>query len=38
MRKLSALYRYFTHMERLLWGVSMLLILLAYLLFDRQSP
>ena len=38
MRKLSALYRYFTLMERLLWGVSMLLILLAYLLFDRQSP
>ena len=38
MRKLSALYRYFTPMERLLWGVSMLLILLAYLLFDRQSP
>ena len=37
MGTLSAFYHYFTKTERLLWGCSVTLILLAYALFDRQS-
>jgi len=37
MEKLQRFYHYFSRTERLLWGISVLLILLSFLLFDRSN-
>ena len=37
MEKLQRFYHYFSRTERLLWGISILLILLSFLLFDRSN-
>ncbi len=37
MKKLTALYHYFSKEERILWTLSVLFILLAFLVFDREN-
>lgn len=37
MRKLKSLIRYFSRRELILWGASVLLVLISFALFDRES-